>query len=334
MEKKGILAVGIIQRGGLLCATYELLGAGRTLAESLQEPLNAVILGSRAKEFAQDLIERGASRVYLAENPALDNFNDEIHTQAVAQLCEKEGFSKILLPSGVAGRSLAARLSVKLQAGLVAEACEIYQNQMGLRAKRYHYSGNVISEVEFRTPVQILTIQAMVFAPAERQAGKTGETIPFEFSPQGPVHMEFLSFKPEESTEVDLGNAERVISGGRGLGNAEGFKLIRDFARTIGAAVGASRAVVDSGWIAYRHQVGLTGRAVRPKLYIACGISGQIQHLAGMSSSGTIVAINTDPDCPIMQIASISLVGDLGELVPLIIEEIRKRKGSVVTGTA
>lgn len=135
-----------------------------------------------------------------------------------------------------------------------------------------------------------------------------------------------VSFAPEESNEIELGSAERIVAGGRGVGSADGLKVIREFAATIGAAVGASRAVVDSGWIAYRHQVGLTGKSVRPNLYIACGISGQIQHLAGMSSSGTIVAINTDPACPLMQAASISVEADLHEILPLIVAEIKKRR--------
>ena len=146
----------------------------------------------------------------------------------------------------------------------------------------------------------------------------------------GAAKSELVSFKAEESREIDLGAAEKVVSGGFGLGGPDGFKLVYDLAHALGAAVGASRRAVDSGWIPYKHQVGLTGRTVRPKLYIAVGISGQIQHLAGMSSSSTIIAINTDKDCPLMQMASIAVQGEYAELLPLVTNEIKNRKGHAV----
>lgn len=326
-QGKGVLVVALPQRAVLPAETYELLTAGRALAESAQEPLYAAVIGGKAAQHAQDLIAHGADKVFVIENPALENFTDELYTKAVADLAEKEKIEKILIPASVSGRSLAARLSVRLRAGLAAEVSEVKLNGTGLKAKRSQYSGNIISEVEFKSPVRILTVQAMVFPRAEKQNGRSGETVSVAFSPDAPSRIEFLSYQPEEANEVDLGTAERIVSGGRGLGNSEGFKLIRELAHTLGAAVGASRAVVDSGWIAYRHQVGLTGRAVHPKLYVACGISGQIQHIAGMSTAGTIVAINTDPDCPMMQIASVSVANDLHEIIPLIIAEIKKRKG-------
>ncbi|MBI5630847.1 MAG: electron transfer flavoprotein subunit alpha/FixB family protein [Elusimicrobia bacterium] len=322
-----ILTVALTPRGKMIPAAYELLTAGRALADSRKEPLCAAVLGSKAPEFAKNLLERGADKVFTLSDPRLDNFNDELHAKTLAALARKEGLGQILLPATVAGRSLAARLSVLLKAGLASEVCEVRQNGTGLKAKRYQYSGNVVSELEFKSQTQVLTVQAMVFPPAEKQAGRAGEIVPVALDASVESRIEFLSYQPEESSEIDLANAERVVSGGRGLGSAEAFKAIRELAQALGAAVGASRAVVDSGWIAYRHQVGLTGRTVRPKLYLACGISGQIQHLAGMSSSGTIIALNTDPDCPMMQMASISVQGDLNELLPLITAEIKRRRG-------
>jgi electron transfer flavoprotein alpha subunit len=324
---KGILVVGITQRGTLPPATFELLSAGRALADTLKEPLVAVVLGAKTADFAQELIERGADKVYYVEHPSLENFNDELHAKAVAELVQKESFGKVLIAASVAGKSLGARLAVKLRAGLAADASEVYQNGTGLKAKRTQFSGNIISEVQFATPIQIATVTPMTYPRAEKQAGRTGEKISIAFDP-GTTRIEFVSYQPEQSSEVDLGAAEKIVSGGRGLGTADGFKIIRDLAHSIGAAIGASRAVVDSGWIPYRHQVGLTGRTVRPKLYIACGISGQIQHLAGMSSSGTIVAINTDPTCPMMELASLAIVGDVNELLPLITAEIKARLGT------
>lgn len=328
---KGILIYAFPQHGALTPATYELLTAGRALADSLGEPLCAAVVGNGAADFSKDLIERGADKVFVISHAGLANFSDELHTRAVAELVEKEGLGKILLPSSVVGRSLAGRLAVRLKAGLATDISELTAKDGNLSVKRPMYSGNVLAEVDFKSPIQIATLQSMAWPRAERKAGRTGETVTVAFDPAAkPSRTEFVSFQAEESNEVDLATAERVVSGGRGLGNAEGFKLIRDFAHLLNAAVGASRAVVDSGWIAYRHQVGLTGRSVRPKLYVACGISGQIQHLAGMSSSSNIIAINTDPDCPMMQIATVSVAGDLYELLPLIIEEIKKRKGGAV----
>jgi len=321
------LIVALTQRGKLLPASYELLTCGKALAAS--EKLSAVVLGAKAGDFAPELVNRGADKVFVVAHPSLENFNDELYAKAVADLAKKEGFTRVLLPGTVSGKSLAARLSVMLKAGLAADAAEVYQNGVGLKAKRAQYSGNIVSEVEFKSPVQVVTVSPMAYPRAEAQAGRSGETVNVPFDP-GQPKLEFVSYQPEESSEIDLTAAERIVSGGRGLGNPDGFKLIRDFAHAIGAAVGASRAVVDSGWIAYRHQVGLTGKSVRPKLYVACGISGQIQHLAGMSSSGTIVAINTDPACPMMELASISVVGDVNELLPLIVAEIKKRKGAAV----
>jgi len=329
MENKGILVVALTQRGQLLPATYELLTAGRAIADATKEPLCAVAVGSKAAGFAQELIDRGAEKVYVIDSPALDNFNDELHAKAVGDLAEKEKFGKILLPAAVAGRSLAARLTVRLKAGLAPEVSEVHQNNTGLKATRAQFSGNVLAEVHFKAPVQIVTVQGMVYPRAEKQSGKTGEIVKVPFE-GGASRIEHVEFKPEESNEIDLGAAERIVSGGRGLGSAEGFKPVRELAAAINAAVGASRAVVDSGWIPYRHQVGLTGRAVRPKLYIAVGISGQIQHLAGMSSSGTIVAINTDAACPMMELASIGVVGDWAQILPAMIAEIKKRRGSAV----
>jgi electron transfer flavoprotein alpha subunit len=328
MDNKGILVVALTQRGQLLPATLELLTAARSIAQSTGETVSAVALGSKACSFAQELIDRGADKVFALEDAKLDQFNDELHTKAVGDLCEKEKFAKILLPAAVAGRSLAARLTVRLKAGLAPEVSEVHQNGTGLKAQRSQFSGNVVAHVAFKSAVQVLTVQGMVFPRAEKQSGRTGEIVKVAF--EGSSRIEFVSFQAEESNEIDLGAAEKIVSGGRGLGSAENFKPVRELAHAIGAAVGASRAAVDSGWIPYRHQVGLTGRAVRPKLYIAVGISGQIQHLAGMSSSGTIVAINTDAACPMMELASIGVVGDYAQILPAMIEEIKKRKGSAV----
>jgi len=325
MPGQGILVVALNLRGSISPATWELLSAGRGLADALQQPLCAALLGGTAEQ-ARELVERGAERVYCLNHASLQSFNDELHAQAVLEAAQKAQPSRILLPAGVAGKSLACRLAVKLGCGLAADVCAM---DAGARVKRGHYSGNLVADVEFKSEVQVLTVQGMAFPPAPRQPGRTGEISELPFAP-GKAATEFVSFQAEEAGELDLGSAERIVAGGRGVGNSEGFKAIRDLAHALTAAVGASRAAVDSGWIPYRHQVGLTGRTVRPKLYVACGISGQIQHLAGMSGSSTIVALNTDPECPMMKQSTISVAGDMFELIPLIVAEVKKRKGAPV----
>ncbi len=322
MNPQGILVVALNQRGQASPATWELLGAGRALADAAKQPLFAVLPGGTAEQ-ARELVERGADRVLWTAHPSLKEFNDEMHTQAVCAAAQQLSPARILLPGSVAGRSLACRLAVKLQAGLATDVSEFSPSGM---VKRGAFGGNLTAEVEFKSPIQVMTVQAMAFPPAARQAGRAGEAAELAFAPAA-ARTEVISFSAEEAGEIDLGGAERIVSGGRGVGGPDGFKAVRDLAHALGAAVGASRAAVDSGWIPYRHQVGLTGRTVRPKLYVACGISGQIQHLAGMSNAANIVAINTDPECPMMQQATISVAADIFEFIPLVVAEIKKRKG-------
>ncbi|MFA6003155.1 MAG: electron transfer flavoprotein subunit alpha/FixB family protein [Elusimicrobiota bacterium] len=323
--RPGILVAALCHRQALSPVVWELLAAGRSLADSSGQALSAVLAGGTAEQ-ARELVERGADRVYWIQHPALDAFNEELHAAAVLEVALKQQPGRILLPANVAGRSLAARLAVKLDAGLATDVTSLAADG---RARRSHYSGNLIADVEFLSPTQVLTLSPMAFPAAPRTAGRSGEVEKIPFEP-APARTEFVSFQAEEAGELDLGSAERIVSGGRGVGSPEGFSAIRGLAHALGAAVGASRAAVDSGWIPYRHQVGLTGRTVRPKLYLACGISGQIQHLAGMSGSAHIVAINSDPACPMMQLATVSVTGDMFELIPLIIAEVQKRSSSPV----
>ncbi|MBI4061011.1 MAG: electron transfer flavoprotein subunit alpha/FixB family protein [Elusimicrobia bacterium] len=318
----GILAVLLPSRGTLSPASHELLGAGRVLADALKQPLSAAVIGGNAQALAADVAARGADKVFVVEHPSLSNFTEEAYAKAAAAAAAKTGASRVILPSTVAGRALAARLAVLLKAGLATDVTEILPSGA---VRRGCYGGNLIAEVEFKSDVAVLTVAPMTFPRAEpKGAAAPVEAVAFE---PGAAKSELASFKAEESREIDLGAAEKVVAGGFGLGGPDGFKLVFDLAHALGAAVGASRRAVDSGWIPYRHQVGLTGRSVRPKLYVAVGISGQIQHLAGMSSSGTIVAINPDKDCPLMQMASIAVQGEYAELLPLIVAEIKRRKG-------
>jgi electron transfer flavoprotein alpha subunit len=325
MSQNKILVVALPQRGSVAPAAYELLTAGRALADALKQPLVAYLPGGTAEQ-AKSLAERGADRVLWSGHASLKDFNDELCSQAVLAAAAQEQPSWVLISGSVAGRSLACRVAVGLGAGLAADIAELDPAGTVVRS---HYAGNLQATVEFKSPVRVVTVQAMVYPQAPAQAGRGGEVAELAFSPAA-CGTEFLSFQAEEAGEIDLGGAERIVSGGRGVGGPDGFKAVRDLAHAIGAAVAASRAAVDSGWIPYRHQVGLTGRTVRPKLYVACGISGQIQHLAGMSNAANIVAINTDPECPMMQQATYSVAGDMFELIPLIVAEVKKRRGQPV----
>lgn len=319
-----ILVVAVPQRGKLSPAVYELVTAGRKLADATKQPLYAVVTSDKAGDMAADLAGRGVDKVFAVEHASLAAPLDDLHAKAAASVATKENASRVLVAATVLGKAVAARLAVLLKAGLAADVTDFLDGSL---VRRAYYSGNLVADVEFKTPVGVLTMAPMSFPRAE--AGAKGEVVSVAFDP-GASKAAFVSFTAEESNEIDLGAAERVVSGGRGLGGPEGFKHVRDLAHAVGAAVGASRAAVDAGWIPYRHQVGLTGRAVRPKLYIAVAISGQIQHLAGMSSSGTVVAINTDPACPLMQLANISVTGDYNELLPAITAEVKARKGTPV----
>ena len=320
-----ILAICLPQQGALPSSAFEVLSAAKTLASQSQGKVFASVISDKAQALAQNLNVPGIEKIFALEHPKLGQNNDEIYAQAILKILEGNKFSAILFPGTIFGKSLAALLSPKIKAGLAVDITEVGMENGKIKAKRSSYSGNALATLTGTQETTLLIALPMVFPQAEK-SGNPPQIVSIPFEPKE-SQMEYVSFQPEASSEIDLGTAERIVSGGRGLGNAEGFKIIRELANALKAAVGASRAAVDAGWIAYSHQVGLTGKTVHPKLYVACGISGQIQHLAGMSSSGTIVALNTDPECPMMKTASLSVTGDLYELIPLIIAEIKKRRG-------
>ncbi len=334
-QYKGVWCYGEVRHGKLTPTLFELLEVGGKLAKELGEKLSVVLVGHELDKWTKDIFESGAETIYLLDNPGLANFVDDVYVKVLADLIAKEKPNKFLLPASIIGKSITGRLAAVLNTGASADATELAigsgknsETKNALHVTRPTYGGNVIATIlcENHRP-EISTVKPMVFARAQKIPGKTGEVIKVTVNPaEIPSKTKFVNFNPEETAELDIASADKVISGGRGLGNAEGFKVIRDFAHTLGAAVGASRAAVDAGWIPYRHQVGLTGRSVRPKLYIACGISGQVQHLAGMGQSETIVAINKDPDCPMMKLANFSIEADLYEFIPLAIAELKKHK--------
>ncbi len=325
-----ILCIAEIRHGKLVPTVFELLTAGRKLADALGSPLAAAVVGgpAAAQAAAEAVAARGAERVYVLAHASLEQFLEEAHALALKGLIEKEKPAQVLLSSSALGRSLAPRLAVSLRTGLASDVTEVAVGpDKHMRVTRPAYGGNLVTQLSLTGRPEMATLRPMAY-PRLEASGKKGEIIPFAVDPSVfKFKSRFVSFAPEQTSEVDLSSAEKIVSGGRGLGNAQGFELIRKLAQALGAGVGASRATVDAGWIPYRHQVGLTGRTVRPRLYVACGISGQIQHLAGMSASDVIVAINTDPNCPMMKLANYAVQGDLYEIIPAIIAELARVRG-------
>ncbi|MBU4200011.1 MAG: electron transfer flavoprotein subunit alpha [Verrucomicrobia bacterium] len=317
------------QKGGnIQSITYELLGEGRKLADQLGMKLSAVLLGHQIGEKSAELIQRGADRVYVVDRPELAYFQDEPCAAVLVDLIRRHKPAIMLCGATTIGRSLVSRVAVPVKAGLTADCTglAIDPHTGNLLQTRPAFGGNIMATII--TPnhrPQMATVRHKVMKEALVDPKRTGETLIQEVAAAVlQSRARRLKFVPETETTTNIAEANIIVSGGRGLQAPENFSLVRDLAEVLGAGVGSSRASVDAGWIPYSHQVGQTGKTVCPKIYIACGISGQIQHLAGMSSSDIIVAINKDPDAPIFKMATYGLVGDLFKILPLLTRDFKK----------
>ncbi|MFA7073722.1 MAG: FAD-binding protein [Endomicrobiaceae bacterium] len=330
---RGVWVYAEQRHGEISSVVYELLNQGSVLAKALQVPLSAVLIGSNITDKAQDLIDRGADKVYVYDDPVFIEFQDDPYSCILTSLIEKEKPEIILMGATNIGRSFASRVAAKIYTGLTADctALDIDLETRNLLQTRPAFGGNIMATILTpRHRPQMATVRHKVFKEAKVEKGRKGEVIVNKVDASKIIsRTKFLGFIKDASASVNISDADIIVSGGRGLGNPEGFKLIAELAELLGGAVGASRAAVDSNWIPYSHQVGQTGRTVAPKVYIACGISGQIQHMVGMSSSDTIIAINKDKECPMMQMATYSMEGDLYEIIPEIIKEIKKTRCSI-----
>ena len=328
---KNVWIYAEMRHGKLVPTAFELLGLARTLAGTLKEQVAAVIIGKDVGQHAQELIAHGADIVYVIDHPTLENFVDELYTQALTDLILKEKPNKLLLPASTIGRSFGSRVAITANTGITADATELAIDPATrmLHATRPSFGGNLMATIlcEKHRP-EMATVCPMAFPRSPREESRTGKvvTVPLG-SAQWKQRTRFVRFEAEKGEAQDITAAEVIVAGGRGVGSEAGFKPLEDLATALNGAVGASRAAVDAGWIPYRHQIGLTGRTVRPKLYVAAGISGQIQHLAGMSSSEVIVSINKDPECALNKMATLSIEGDMFEVLPAITAEITKRRG-------
>ncbi|HPD18966.1 MAG TPA: electron transfer flavoprotein subunit alpha/FixB family protein [Candidatus Goldiibacteriota bacterium] len=326
-EYKGVWVFAEQRRGQLHKVDFELLGKGRELADQLGVELAAVLLGDSIKSKAQELIAAGADKVYVVDNPALKNFNDEIYAKVLAEIAGQYKPEIILAGATSIGRAFIPRVSIRLNAGLTADCTgfELDIQERNLYQIRPAFGGSLMAKIVTpeRRP-QMSTARYKVFKSLTPDTNRKGEiTEPQIKEDSFTARTRFVEFIQEVETTVNISEADIIVSGGRGIGGAENFRLIRELAEALGGAVGASRAAVDSGWIPYSHQVGQTGKTVSPKIYIACGISGAIQHLAGMQSSDIIIAINKDPDAPIFSVAKFGIVGDLFQILPAITKKLK-----------
>jgi len=310
--------------------SWELLGKARELAKDLSGGVEALVLGHGVEPLAREAIAYGAERVYLVDDPVLEYYRNETYAHGVIRLCERYRPEILLMGATTLGRDLAGSIATALETGLTADVTglEIDPETKNLIMTRPAFGGNIMASIlcpDHRP--QMSTVRPRTFPLPERDPSREGEIVREELGlSEDEVRVKRVGFIPKEKT-VNLEYAEVIVSGGRGLGGPEGFDLLKELAALLGGEVGASRAVVDAGWIDYEHQVGQTGKTVRPRVYLAFGISGAIQHRVGMQNSDFVIAVNTDPEAPIFRIADLGIVGDLYEILPALIEAVRKEKG-------
>lgn len=330
LEKyKGVWIFAEQRKGKPATVSYELLGAGKRLAKELGTELSAVLLGAD-EAAAEELIKWGADSVYLCSDAALEKFNDEAYAEMLSRLIKEHKPAIVLAGATPMGRSFIPRVAARTRTGLTADctSLEIDNDSKNLLQVRPAFGGNIMATIlcPNHRP-QMATVRPRVMKKGVYGPARTGNIIHVK-ADNLTVRTKVVETVEEVSAiMVNLHEADVIVAGGRGVGNAEGFRLLEELAGVMGGAVGASRAAVDEEWIPYSHQVGQTGKTVCPKIYIACGISGAVQHLVGMQSSDIIIAINKNPEAPIFDVATYGIVGDLFEILPMLTKKIRDAKG-------
>jgi len=330
----GVWVIAEHADGRLRPGTIELLGEGRKLADLLQTKLECVLLGDGVSALAQEILTYGADNLYLVENPVLARYRTGPYTDVIVGLINQHKPEIVLYSATSQGRDLAPRIAARIGAGLTADCTGLQigdascENAGLLLQTRPAFGGNLMATILCpRVRPQMATVRPGVMKKADKTEPKGGITAVSINLDERSVATRILEIiRQEEDGGVSLQDAQVIVAGGRGLGGPENFKLIRELAEILGGAVGASRATVDAGWIPAYHQVGQTGKSVQPKLYIACGISGAVQHLAGMQASEIIIAINKDPRAPIFDIATYGVVGDLFQILPALTAKLRQMR--------
>jgi len=326
------------EEGRLRPVSYELLAWGKRITDKLKgidperpAPLCSVVLGANVdRTDVQELIQHGADKVYVVEADGLERCLVEPYAAVLGNLLTERKPEVMIAAATSMGRTLMPYLAIRLTTGLTADCTglDVDEETGNLVQTRPAIGGNILATiVTAHHRPQMATVRPHSIRPLERDEGRTGEVV--EIEPDARLlasKVEWVGFRSVEQDDANVQDAEKVVSGGRGLKRAENFEVVRDLAQSLGAAVGASRDAVDRGWVSYPHQVGLSGKTVTPRLYVALGISGAIQHLAGMKTADCIVAINSDPDAQIFQVADFGVVGDLFEFLPVLKEEIERRK--------
>jgi electron transfer flavoprotein alpha subunit len=322
-DKKGSLVVAEPKDGKLANVTLESI----TRARELGGPVSLLVFAADAAPMVSVAGRYGVDRVYLAQNPEGGVFRPGPFADSAVMAARAAAPALILCSGSPDGRDVAAACAARLGVGLLVDVTAIDAKDDGFVVTHPCFGGSLLAEKQATTTPAVVTVRPNVFARTEAHTDPEVINLDIEFSPSS-LLTQIVDVVVENAGILSLEEASVIVSGGRGMGSAENFELIRALAAELGAAVGASRAVVDAGWISHQYQVGQTGKTVSPKLYIACGISGAIQHAAGMQTSDIIVAINKDPEAPIFNFADFGVVGDALVLVPALTEAIRKRKAA------
>lgn len=317
-----VLVVAETKDGSLRKTSFELLAQAQNLGA---QDVTALLIGKGVAGMADKLAHYGAGKVLVAEHDALENYTTEGYTKAVQQAVESIQPDLVLFAASSNGKDLAPRLSARLDAGLVADALELSHDGSKFVAKRPVFAGKAIATVSVESKPALVSMRPNVVSPKPADTSRSAEVSNLAVDP-GDIRAKVVGVETSAGGKLDVAEADIIVSGGRGLKGPENFNLVEDLASVLGAATGASRAVVDAGWRPHSEQVGQTGKTVSPTLYVAAAISGAMQHMAGMSSSKYIVAINTDPEAPIFKVATYGIVGDAFEVLPQLTEKIKQVK--------
>lgn len=323
---QGIMTIVEQRDGDIRKVSYEVISEARRLADSLNQEVIAVLLGSDIKDKAPALGHYGADRVIVADDPRLQTYTTDAYVSVIGDIVKANDPAILLLGASAQGKDLAGRLSARLGVGMAQDCTAFSVEGENLVAIRPIYAGKAYAKVTFSdNRPHMATARPNVMAMNEPDESRSAEILDATYTlDDGQVKTRVTDVIRDESGKVDLTEADKIVSGGRGMKGPENFKILEELADVIGASVGASRSAVDAGWRPHTDQVGQTGKVVSPNLYIACGISGAIQHLAGMGTSKVIVAINKDPEAPIFQKADYGVVEDLFKVVPPLTEEFKK----------
>lgn len=327
---KGVWIYAEQRQGVLTPVVPELLGEGKKLADELGTEVSAILIGNGMEEITEELIKYGAENVYVADDEKLQHFTTDAHTTIITDAINEFKPEVVLFGATHIGRDVGPRVAARVDTGLTADctSLDIDKETNNLKQTRPAFGGNLMATIVCKNHrPQMSTVRPGVMEKAEYKEDAKGNVVNLEVTlTEDDIRTEVLEVVKSEQDAVSLIDANFIVSGGLGLGDPKGFQLMQDLADVLDGVVGSSRAAVDAGWIDQSHQVGQTGSTVRPNIYIACGISGAIQHVAGMSSSDMVIAINKDEKAPIFEVADYGIVGDLYDVVPALIEEFKKFK--------